>query len=887
MQPLDLRKQPFSKPHLWLIAFIGVIVPRRLRADWRKEWEAELLYREMLLAEWDRLDWRNKFDLLRRSLGACRDALLLQPKRLEDEMFQDLRFGVRMLLKAPGFMLAAVLSLTIGIGATTAIFSVVNGVVLRPLPYREPERLVRLWQNKPQAGVTEIPSSAGNVNVWRKQAQSFENVAVFAYTPSVITGEAEPEQVPGAVVSHDLLPMLGYQPVIGRHFLPEENKPGAANVVILSHKLWQRRFGGDPAILGRSITLDHTNQFTVIGVAPPEASFPGKAEFWLPEKITATDRHEIRRLSVIARLKPGVTPQMAQNELALINRQLKQQMPNDYEGWETELQPLRDSVIGKVRNSLLVLFGAVGFVLLIACANVANLLLARASARQKEMAMRAALGASRFRLVRQLLTESALLAVLGGVGGLALAVWAVKGLIALDPPDVPRLAQVNLDGRVLAFTFLTTLLVGLIFGLAPALHSSKPDLNSALKEGAASTGGGRRWFRRFSFRDLMVVAQTALAIVLLAGAGLLIKSFVKLRQVELGFTPANVISMTISPPFNRFPKDHRTMDYYRRMLDLLRATPGVEAAAAMTTAPTAGAFMNAPILIAGRAEPANAETQRAFVSVVSAGYFSVIGNPIKQGRSFTEADNESSPRVVVINETMARSYFAERNPIGQRIFIRGEPGKQMEIVGVAADVKQFGLEQENKPGFYRPYRQSEVAFMNLAVRTTADPSAMIPALRNRILSEDKFTAITRVRTLDELVSDSVAQPRFYTLLLAIFAALALALASVGVYGLMAYSVSRRTHEIGVRMALGAEAGRILRLVIGQGLMLILIGVAVGLAGAFALTRLMSGLLFSVSATDPSVFAIVSLTLIAVALGACFIPARRAMGVDPMIALRHE
>ncbi len=871
----------------WLIRFIGLIVPRRLRADWRQEWEAELRHREELLAEWDRLDWRNKFDLLRRSVGAFWDALTLQPRRLEDEMFQDLRFGARMLFKRPGFMLAAVLSLAIGIGATTAIFSVVNGVALRPLPYREPERLVRLWQNKSQAGATEIPSSAGNVNVWRKQAQSFENVAVFTYTASIITGEVEPEQIPGAFVSYDLLPMLGYQPVIGRHFLAEENKPGAANVVILGYKLWQRRFGGDRAIVGRSITLDHTNQFTVIGVMPPDASFPGKAEFWLPEKITATDRHDIRRLSVIARLKPGVTLQMAQNELALINGQLKQQMPGDYEGWEIGLQPLHDSVVGKVRNSLLVLFGAVGFVLLIACANVANLLLARAATRQKEMAMRAALGASRLRLVRQLLTESALLAVLGGAGGLALAYWAVKALIALNPPDVPRLAQVNLDGRALEFTFLTTALVGFIFGLAPALHSSKPDLNNALKEGAASTSGGRRWFRRFGFRDLMVVAQTALAVVLLAGAGLLIKSFVKLRQVELGFTPTNVISLTISPPFNRFPKDYRTMDYYRRMLDLLKATPGVESAAAVTGAPMTGAFMSAPILVAGRPEPTNVEARRAFISVVSADYFRAIGNPIRQGRLFTEADNESSPRVAIINETMARTFFAGVDPIGQLIFLKGKPDEQMEVVGVAADVKQFGVSAENKPGFYQPYRQREVAFMDLIVRTTAGPPAMISALRNRILSEDKFTAITRVRTLDELVSDSVAQPRFYTLLLAIFAAIALALAGVGVYGLMAYSVSRRTHEIGVRMALGAEAGRILRLVIGRGLMLVLTGVAVGLAGAFALTRLMSGLLFSVSATDPAVFAVVSLTLIAVALAACFIPARRAAKVDPMIALRHD
>lgn len=892
--PDSLNKSGLQKFHFILIGLIRVIsvaVPCSLRADWLQEWEAEFRYRELLLAEWDKLNWRTKLDLLRRSLGAFWDALLLQPQRLEDEMFQDLRFGLRMLLKNPGFTISAVLSLIIGIGATSAIFSVVNGVVLRPLPYREPERLVRLWQNKTQVGVSQIPVSAGNVNVWRNRAQSFETVAAFYSTASVITGDADPEQIPGATVSHDLLPMLGYQPILGRNFLAEDNKPGGEKVVILSHKLWQRRFGGDPAILGRTITLDHTNQFTVVGVMPPEASFPGKTEFWLPEKVTATDRHDMRRLSALARLKPGVTPQMAQAEMTLINGQLKQQLPKDYEGWETELQPLLDSIIGKTRNSLLVLFGAVGLVLLIACANVANLLLARAAARQKEMALRAALGAGRWRLIRQLLTESTLLALIGGVGGLLLARWAVKALIALNPPDVPRLAQVNLDGHVLAFTFVTTLLVGVIFGLVPALHASKPDLNNALKEGAVSSSGGRRlrfWLlHRFGLRDCVVIAQTALAVVLLVGAGLLIKSFIKLRRVELGFTPTNVITLTLSPPFNRYPKDFQTMDYYRQMLDSLKTIPGVEAVAATTTAPTAGAFMNAPILIAGRAEPANIETQRAFVSVVSADYFQVIGNPLKQGRLFTDNDNESSPRVAIINETMAHQFFAGENSIGQRIALKGEPDKQMEIVGVTADVKQFGVAEENKAGFYQPYRQKEVAFMNLTVRTTANPATLIPALRNRILSQDKFTAITRVRTLDEMVSDSVAQPRFYTLLLAIFAGIALTLAAVGIYGLTSYSISQRTHEIGIRMALGAEAGWILRLIIGQGLALILTGVIIGLVGAFMLTRLMTGLLFGVSATDPWVFAIISLTLIAVALAACLFPARKATQIDPMAALRHD
>lgn len=806
-------------------------------------------------------------------------------------MFQDLRFGVRMLLKNPGFTLTAILSLIIGIGATSAIFSVVNGVVLRPLPYRDASRLVRLWQNKPQAGMREMPVSAGNVNVWQARAESFEGIAAFYQTNSVITGDAEPEQISGAGISYNLLPLLGYQPLIGRTFLPEENRAGGEKVIVLGHKLWQRRFGGDPDILGRAITLDHTNQFTVIGVMPPEVNFPGRSEYWLPEKVTTTDRHDMRRLSAIARLKPGATPKMAQDEVSSINEQLKQQLPGDYKEWETELKPLHDSIVGKVRPALLVLFGAVGLVLLIACGNVANLLLARASARQKEIAMRAALGAGRWRLIRQLLTESTLLALIGGVGGLLLARWAVQGLIALNPPDVPRLAQVNLDARVVAFTFLTTILVGIIFGLAPALHASKPDLNTALKDGASSTSSGRRqrFFmpRGFGLRDLMVVAQTALAIVLLAGSGLLIKSFIKLRHVELGFTPTSAITLTLTPPLNRFPKDRGTMDYYQQLLDSLKGMPGVEAAAAMTAAPTAGAYMTAPLLIAGQPDPVNADSQRAFISVVSADYFRAIGNPLKQGRLFTNDDNENATSVAIINETMARAYFAGGNPIGQHIALKGDPDKPLEIVGVTADVKQFGVDQENKPGFYQPYRQKDATFMNLVVRTTADPETMIPALRNRILSVDKFTAITRVRTLNDLVSESVAQPRFYTLMLAIFAGIALMLAAVGIYGLMAYSVGRRTHEIGIRIALGAETSRILRLVIGHGLALIATGVVIGVAGALALTRLMTGLLFGVSATDPAVFVIISLTLIAVALAACFFPARKATRIDPMVALRTE
>jgi putative ABC transport system permease protein len=780
-----------------------------------------------------------------------------------------------------------VLTLALGIGANTAIFSVVNRVLLRPLPYREPERLVRLWHNKPQAGMKQMPVTAGNFNVWRNQAQSFEDVAAFQTTASVITGGAEPEQISGARVSHNLLPMLGYQPLIGRHFVPEENRPGSANTVLLSHNLWQRRFGGAAGILGRSITLDHTNNYTVVGVMPSETSFPEKSEFWLPEQVTAGDTHGMRGLSVIGRLKPGVTPRMAQNEVTLINHQLQQQFPDDYLGWDAEVKLLHESVVGQVRKALFILLSAVGFVWLIACTNVANLLLARAAARRKEMALRSALGASRGRLLRQLLTESALLAVLGGVGGVALAHWALHGLIALHPPDVPRLAEANVDVVALGFLSFTTLLAGIVFGMAPALHASKPDLNHALKGNATAMAGGGRWLSRFGLRDTMVIMQTALAVVLLTGAGLLMKSFITLRQVELGFTPANVITIALSPPFNRFSKEQRKSDYYRQLLDSLKGVPGVESVAAVTGAPTAGAFMNVPIVIAGQPAPATEDAQRAFLTVVSEDYFRAIGNPLKQGRPFTDHDIDGAPLVAIINETMARSYFVGRNPLGQRIALTYEKDKWLEIVGVTADVKQFGLDQENKPAFYQPYQQREARFMNLVVRTAAAPGPIIAALRARIFEMDKFTAITHIRTLEQIISDSVAQPRFNTLLLTLFAGIAMTLAALGLYGLMTYAVSERTREIGIRMALGAEANRILRLVVGQGLMVVTVGVGIGLAGAAALTRMLTGLLFGVSTTDPAVFAIIAFLLAAVALLACWLPARRAARVDPMEALKCE
>lgn len=486
-----------------------------------------------------------------------------------------------------------------------------------------------------------------------------------------------------------------------------------------------------------------------------------------------------------------------------------------------------------------------------------------------------------------MLAESALLAGLGGACGLLLARWSVHALIALNPPNIPRLNQVSIDGRVLGFTFAVSLAVGLLFGLAPALHLSKPDLNHALKEGAAQAASSGRRFGRHGLRGLLVVVQTALAIVLLAGAGLMIKSFVKLRQVELGFDPANIISVRIAPAFNRFAAGQRTNDYYQQMLDAIDATPGVVSSAVVTGAPLRGFFMNAPLLIANRPEPASLDAQMAPVTIISPDYFRVTGTPLKQGRFFTHGDVEGAPGVALINETMARRYFLHENPLGQRISLKSEPDKPYEIVGVVGDIKQMGLDKETQPNVYLSFRQYEVAFMDIVVRSAAEPSSLSPALRGSIRAVDKYAPITSVRTLEEVIADDTAQPRFYTLLLSLFAGVAVTLTALGLYGVMSYAVSQRTREIGIRLALGAETQSILRMVTSQGLFLILIGEAAGLAAALALTRLMTSLLFGVSATDPATFAAISLSLIIVALLACALPARRASNVDPMSALRCE
>lgn len=799
---------------------------------------------------------------------------------------QDLAYGLRALRRHPAFAAVTVVTLALGIGANTAMFSVVNAVLLRPLPFPEPERLVRLWMAKPMVGMTELPVTPASAEIWRERSRSYAGVAAYFQTASTLTGDFEPEQLAGASVSPEFFSVLGFRPLLGRDFRPGEVEPGRDEVVILGYDLWRRHFGGDSAIVGREVTLDHRNRHTVIGVMPPGVTYPGSSEFWRPLPSREERGHNMHFLSMIARLSPGVTLTQATNELSLIHGGVQQEFPSSYEGVTVRAVSLHDSVVGNVRRTLLVLLGAVTFVLLIACANVANLFLARATTRQREIAVRAAVGASHARLTRQLLTESGVLAVLGGAAGLLLARWLVRLLVALNPAGIPRLAQIDIDGRVLAFTLVVSVMVGLLFGIAPALRLARTDVQYALKEGAASALAGAMSRRAHGPMAYIVVAQVALAVVLLAGAGLMLNSFARLQRVELGFEPAGAMAITISPAFNRFPEGQRTNDYWQRMIDELTAVPGVRQAAAVAGAPLGGAYMNSRMTVAGAAAAPGSESRRTMVVVASPGYFDAIGAALRQGRAFGADDREGAPRVAVVNEALVRRDFPGENPVGRRVrFVRDTV--DTEIVGVVADVKQSGVERETDPVAYLSFRQQEVAFMTLIVRTAGEPEALTRALRERIRAVDPHAPITRVRTLGDVVAGSIAQPRFYTTILTLFAGLAVLLAAIGLYGLMAYSVSRRTHEIGMRLSLGAAPGRILRMVVGQGLRLILVGCVVGLIAALALTRLLEGLLFGVSATDPATFAAIAALLVVIATLACYLPARRATRVDPLVALRSE
>ena len=808
---------------------------------------------------------------------------------------QDLRYGARMLWKSRGFTLVAVAALALGIGATTAIFSVVNAVLLRPLPYPEPERLVMAWGYKDVLAHSASVSYADFAD-WRDQTQTLEHVAAYQSSGTLLRqNDAEPEPISGANVAADLFPLLRVQPVVGRAFTRAEDQAAAAPVVVIGYALWQRRFNADPHVVGQQIRLGSTSA-TVVGVLPEGFRFPAAArrtEFLRPLAQAlgeATKRRSAYNLRVVARLKPGVTPAQAEAEMRAVGARLEQQYPDEGFRLGARMLTLHEATVGRVRTSLLVLLGAVGLVLLIACANVANLLLARAAARYREMAIRVALGASRLRVVRQLLTESLLLAVLGGTGGVLLALWGVDLLIAASPLDIPRLKDTGLDAGVLAFTAGVTLLTGIVFGLAPALQASRVELHETLKEGGRSATEGKG---RHRLRGLLVVAEVALSLVLLVGAGLLARSFARLSEVNPGFDPQNVLTTGISLAKAKYPGAAEQRVAFDEILGRVRALPGVESAAFIYPLPFGGSSTANTFLIAGRTTPRPEDKPSSNYRLVSADYFKTLAVPLRRGRAFDNHDAANAPLVVIVNESFARRFFAGADPVGQHIVIeRGDSDEvqqpEREIVGVVGDVHSEGLDVAAGPEFYVPYSQAPEAYMDLVVRTSAANAAgMGTALRDAIRQVDREQYVPAVEPVTQLIADSFARRRFDALLTGLFAAVALLLASLGIFGVTAYTVTQRTHEIGVRMALGAQRGDVLRLVLGQGLRLVLCGLALGLAASLALTRVLADLLYGVTPTDPLTFAAVALLLTFVALLACYLPARKATKVDPMVALRYE
>jgi putative ABC transport system permease protein len=809
--------------------------------------------------------------------------------RLIETLFQDLKYGLGMLRRNPGFTFVAVLTLALGIGANTAIFSVVNGVLLNALPYPQPEQLAMVWCDNRRQGIPDDITSYPNFVDWRDRNKTFQGMAGVVPERLNLTGVGEPEEIRAANVSTNFFQLIGVSPVRGRRFTAEEEKPGNDKVVILSHALWQRRFGGDPGILNRTISLSGQSH-VIVGIMPPEFQFPENTEIWRP--LAPDGQWRVARsafwLPVVGRLKPGVTRAQAQADLDVIANQIERQFP-EMAGYGVNVVPVVEQIVGSIRRPLLILSGAVLFVLLIACANVTNLLLARAAARQREVAVRAALGTGRWRIVCQLLTESMLLAVVGGALGVLLAWWGLRLLVNLSPSNIPRLENISLDGRVLWFTLGLSLLTGLIFGLAPTLQATHLKLSETLKEGARTGGGGAGGRRAQRIRGVFIVAEVALTLVLLVGAGLLVRSFWRLQQVDPGFRADHLLTLRLSLPLSRYTDGAQAVSFFERLQERLAALPGVVSASASSGVMLAKLAISAGFTIENRPrDPSELALELPFDQVLP-NYFQMMGVPLLRGRAFTAQDGRDSPRVAIVNETFVKRYFPNDDPIGRR-FTFGDGGpnaRWITIVGVVRDTKRQGPDQPVRIESWMPLAQMPAGSMEMVLRTTGDPLALSNAAREAVWSLDRDLPIPKIQTMERILSERVAQRRLNMLLLGLFAMAALILAAVGIYGVMSYAVTQRTHEIGVRMALGAQAGDVLRMAIWKGMRLTLIGVALGLAGALALTRVMRSLLFNVSATDPATLALIALLLVVVALIASYIPARRATKVDPLLALRHE
>ena len=798
----------------------------------------------------------------------------------------DLRFAIRQLIKKPGFTLVVAFTLALGIGANTAIFSVVNAVLLRPLPYPEADQIVYFEGQNPSQRITDSNISLPDFQDWTSQSTAFSQTAFYWTGNAALAMQGgEPERVPRAGVESSFFGLFGVQPMLGRSFVPADDQPNTTTVAILSEGLWKRRFGSDPNVIGKPITVN-TVPVTVIGVMPAGFEFPEKTQLWVPSGAEPAKEHrDNRSYSALGRLKPGVTLEQAQSQISAINARLAQSFPETNKGWDARLSRLHELLVRSVRPSLLILLGAVGCVLLIACANIANLFLVRAAARQKEVAIRAALGAGRGRIVRQMLTESVFLSSIGGALGLLLSFWLIQLLISISPPDSPRFGEANLDLRVLAFTLVISIATGIFFGLVPALQASKLDVTSSLKEGGR-TGESHRG----NSRNLLLMGEVALSLILLVGAGLLIKSFMRLQEVKPGFNPDRVLMASLSLPAAKYKEDQQRVDFYRALTERIGALPGVKSVGAGVNLPLRASNYSIGRAFIPEGRPLTMdESVDAMWSTITPAYFEVLQIPLLAGRVFNERDNGNAPKVVIVSQKVAVKYFgSETAALGKRITIWRDENFPREIVGVVGQTKSSTLEDESGEQIYTPHAQDgSWGFMALVIRTSGDPASMTNPLRREVLALDKDLPIFNVRTMNEVVAASIGSRRLSASLFSVFAGAALLLAAIGTYGVMAYTVSQRTHEVGIRIALGADRKDVFKLVLGQGLLLVSIGIGIGLIGALAASRALSSVLYGVGSLDAGSFAIAIVSLAVVALLACFLPARRATLVDPIIALRAE
>ena len=799
-----------------------------------------------------------------------------------ESLIQDFRFGVRTFIKSPGFTVIALLTIALGIGANSAIFSVVNGVLLRPLPYPDPDRVVTL-ENVPVFEGPEKKLSVSNLNQWRPQARSFEFVGVYGLVSDGInlTGGSEPDRVNATEATGDFFSAIGIKPLIGRSITTDDEQTGKNHVTVLGYSLWVTRFGSDRDLIGKDVTINGV-PFNVIGVMPSEMKYPVKADLWIPVAF-GEDRvltGGILAYQTIARLRPGVTAGQAQREVQTVSDELREKYSHPF-AEPVKVSPLLESMVSQIRQSLLILLGAVGFVLLIACANVTNLLLARGAGRRREVAIRFALGARRLRLVRQFLLESLMLSIVGGAAGLLVALWSIDALQAIGGASLPRLGQVRLDGRVFAFTLAVSILTGMIFGLIPALQSSKVDLTVALKDGGAQSGAGKGFYR---MRGLLVAGEVALALVLLIGAGLLMRSFVRLMDNSPGFNSHNVLTLSIDPPDSAYPKAEQKNEFFQRVTDRIQHLPGVTAVSVINSLPFAGFSWSFDFKTEDDVQPG--ENRAAIIRSVGPDFFRAMGMAILKGRSFDGHDIKGSAPVIIINQIMAEKLYPGRDALGKHIFLEGEK-QEREIVGIVPNLRHHTLDETPQSEMYLPNHQYHSIASTIVIQTAVSPMSLIDPIREEVRALDKDLPVYDVKTMDQRLAESVAERRFTLILLGTFAATSVILAAIGIYGVMSYSVTRQTHEIGIRMALGAQRSHVLKAIIRQGMSMTAIGVVIGLIAALALTRSLESLLYGVKAIDPLTFVLIPVVLIIVALLACLVPALRATKVDPMVALRYD